>query len=82
MMKRKIGDTAECVVLLHDGNVSAPPKVGTASGKKRNDASAMFLCPVSKRCLILHIEGVKPQNLKQHSALRRWRLCCCFWIHK
>ena len=49
------------------------PQSGTASGKKRNDASAMFLCPASKRrCLILHIKGVKPQNLKQQSALRRW----------
>ena len=29
------------------------PQSGSASGKKRNDASAMFLCPVSKRrCLI------------------------------
>eukprot|EP00731_Ephydatia_muelleri_P014420 Em0008g140a len=44
------------------------PQSGTASGRKRNDASAMFLCPASKRrCLILHIKGVKPQNLKQQS---------------
>ena len=68
----------------------------TEGGKKRNDASAMFLCPASKRrCLILHIEGVKPQNLIQQSALRRWSdstetistfimhlHCCCFSVHK
>lgn len=49
------------------------PQSGTTDAKKRKDASAMFLCPASKRrCLILHIEGVTPQNLKQQSALRRW----------
>ena len=49
------------------------PQSATTGGKKRSDGSAMFLCPATKRrCLIMHIEGVNPQSLKQQSALRRW----------
>ena len=49
------------------------PQSVTTGGKKRSDGSAMFLCPATKRrCLIMHIEGLNPQSLKQQSALRRW----------
>ena len=48
----------------------SPPAPGA---KRRKDGSAMYLCPASKRrCLIQHIEGNAPVNLKKLAALQKW----------
>ena len=40
---------------------------------RRKEASALYLCPASKRrCLIFHFEGVTPAN-KRQTALQRWK---------
>ena len=62
-----------CGLITHWKCECLPQSPPAPGAKRRKVGSAMYLCPASmRRCLMQHIEGNAPVNLKTLAALQKW----------